>query len=230
MQTICKQCIFAKVEDGNQFGCSFDDRLDKYIAKGIAAKKDDWFFTIETKCEAWTTSSVGQILPPDVKDIVRKSITPTVDAIVYGDDDITVAILETIKDDGYKNIIVCQPNIIGLRSYRRVSEIFPRVITSSQIDNRYELEYLDNGCFKSKSSYLAVINSPTIPKIPETVTNYVMNELVDFIGIMSDDMNGLVIKPKIYKFLYGNAMESIVNKIKSIPNYESMTLKWNTQE
>jgi hypothetical protein len=57
-----------------------------------------------------------------------------------------------------------------------------------------------------------------------------MNQLTDFIGIISDDINGLVIKPKIYKFLYGNCNEPIIDKIKAIPNYESMTLKWNNQK
>lgn len=230
MQTVCKQCIFAQVEDMSQVGCSFDGRLEKYINKGMASKNDNWYFTIDTKCEACTTVSVGQLVPDDIQEIIRNNISPTVDAVVYGDDDTIVEILEAIKNDGYKNIIACQPNMIGIRSYSKFSEVFPRIITSSQIDNRYEFEYLDNGCYKSKANYLAIINSPVVPKIPEVVVDHTMNQLTDFIGIISDDINGLVIKPKIYKFLYGNCNEPIIDKIKAIPNYESMTLKWNNQK
>lgn len=231
MQTICKECIFADFSEGVQIGCHFMDRLNKYKEKGLASidGPDKWYFTINTLCKACTKIKVGQSIPDDYVNIVYNSIKPKIDAIIYGDDNKIISILESIKNDGYNKIIACQPNMIGLKSYYDFSQIYPKIIVAGQIENRYELEYLDNACKKSTADYLVIINDLNVPSIPKIIEDYVMNQLIDFIGILPEnDLNGLVISPRVFKFLGGNFEKSIIDKVKEINNYESMTFKWET--
>lgn len=231
MQTICKECIFAEWSEGVQIGCNFMGRLDKYKDKGLAKidGHDKWYFTINTLCKACTKIKIGQTLPDNFADIVKKNITPKVDAIIDGEDEEEIKeILVSIKDDGYNKIIACRPTVSNPRLYQELSEIYPAIILSGQVENRYRYEYLDVGCSKSSADYLVIINHHSVPSIPKVVEDYVMIELIDFVAILPEaNLNGLVITPKAYKFLGGNFDKSIVDKVKEIPNFESMVLQWN---
>lgn len=228
METICKECIFAQISDGEQTGCSFN-RLEKYINQGRASKKSEWFYTIQGLCEACTKKNIGQILPDNFKEIVYNNIKPKVDAIIYGDDNTICSILDTIKNDNYNRIIACQPNIIDDKSYNKFNKIYNKIIVSCQVENSYDLEFLDNACYKSNADYITIINSCQIPNILKTVENLIMNEVISFIGILPEkELHGLIIKPKIFKYFNGNFDKLITEKIKSLNNYESMVLQWNS--
>lgn len=228
MQTICKECIFAYFNNNIQAGCSFDDRLTKYQKLGIADKKvGDSYYTINTLCKACTKINPGQILPDNFTEIVKKNISPKVDAIIYGEYEIVKETIRRIKNDGYNKITVCQPTVHTQRLYQELSEIYPQIVVSGQIENQYEFEFVDNACFKNRSDYIVVINNESIPNIPEIITELVMNDLNDFVAILPEkDLHGIVITPKAYKFLGGNFEKSIIDKIKDITNFESMVLQW----
>lgn len=234
MQTICKECIFNHVENGVQTGCEFDNRLQKYIDKNLAAKNDNWYYTINTLCKACTTKHIGQVLPEDYKDIVRKKITPKIDAVLYGEDNDIKSVLKLIKQDNYNSIIIALPKVIDIRLHFELLDILPSLIISSQLENRYDLEYIDNACLKSKADFVVIFNcsdthySPT--NVVKTVVDMCLNQLLDLIAIFPEknEIHGLLINPKVFRFLNGNFGESIINKIKSIPNYESMIAVWTT--
>lgn len=86
MRTICKSCIFAKFNNGQQYGC-YLGRLDKFfdLGKVVPIQPEDTFYTINTVCNTCRTTDKPIQIGEAIRK-VKKQIVPVIHCFVKIDD------------------------------------------------------------------------------------------------------------------------------------------------
>lgn len=237
MITICNECIFAKKdEDGKQTGCSFTNDfevsyLDIFKGNNNAKLKDDNFYEINRLCNACTKCNNIEDLPANYKEIVATRIKPKIDLIIFGEHKNNIEALKRAKDKGYQKIYVCYPFQINSRHYFDLRAINDKVIIVSQIDSTHDYCEIDSAVDKSESKFVVIQDSSKeiADNIVETVYNIYFNELREFICIVNteDNLNGLVILTKAFKYFNGNKEKLVHQKIIEVNQNKEMILSWN---
>ena len=126
MQTTCKDCIFAILEDGIQMGCKVG-KLDLFLAENKAEIQEDGIYLINSFCKTARSKKFLEKIPEGanpVDAVLEESDNKYCAIISHQDTDTTLKIIKSLNVLQIKEVIVISQKDFNENDISLLREIY----------------------------------------------------------------------------------------------------------
>ena len=232
VNTICKNCIFAKYDGITQVDCKLD-KIQTYKKHGINVKEaydeDKEFFVLENKRCMFERSKNWKHYKEDTAkqlDIINKEIFPYGVIIINTCDNLS-KISDTLNSVYSQELLPKYIGIINLYGVKHYIDELIDIFKSHDVP--WKLENITNPQIPDYRLVDLIIDFKSIPyysifysgfKIPtntfSTIRDKIVNENLTFGALLANsNKQGWTIPYTIYKMYGGNKQEPLLNKLKA---------------